>query len=291
MVDRYIEWLRLLGRSERTQYLRRRMLERLADWLDPVPLLEATPELLVEWRKQLTVGPDSVSQYVSHVRPFYAWCEAHELIARDPSRRIPVPPASARVPHPAPEDDVLAAVESARERIRPWLVLAAWQGMRCCEIARLRRDRVLDKARPRMIYIARDATKGGRERMLPMLQPVWDELRRHGVPAEGWMFRRRDHQPMGRNSDGIVSSLANAHLASWGITMHELRGYFATKMLDATGNIRLVQDLLGHVSPATTAIYTLVPLRSAAEAMQTFPAIPRRVPGESSGKETALCSR
>jgi site-specific recombinase XerD len=42
------------------------------------------------------------------------------------------------------------------------------------------------------------------------------------------------------------------------ITPHSMRHYFGTKMLDETGDLALVQDLLGHASPQTTRVYTEV---------------------------------
>ena len=55
------------------------------------------------------------------------------------------------------------------------------------------------------------------------------------------------------------SQVANQHLHAVGlpVTLHQLRHRFATATLETSrGNLRLVQDLLGHEDPKTTAIYT-----------------------------------
>ena len=275
-VDAHIEYLALLGRSERTRYLRCRMLGQLADAIAPVPLLSATPELILGWRKSLTVAPDSIAQYVGHIKIFYAWCDQSGLLqGADPARWVPVPPMMPRGPRPPADEDVLAAVACAGERIRPWLVLGGWQGLRPVEIARLRRDRVMETHQPPALLIARGATKGMRERVLPLSGYVLAELQAHGLPSRGYLFLRHDHG-RGPNSPGLVSKLANEHLREWGFTLHQLRHWYATRMLLLTNNVRMVQDLLGHASPATTAIYTAWVNKSAATAMASFPVPPGR---------------
>lgn len=85
---------------------------------------------------------------------------------------------------------------------------------------------------------------------------VWTEIR-VALPRRGWVYPRRDGRP-GHISAGSVSQLCNAHLSACGLqeTMHQLRHRFGTATYAATRDLRVVQELLGHGSPATTAIYT-----------------------------------
>ena len=53
------------------------------------------------------------------------------------------------------------------------------------------------------------------------------------------------------------------------MTPHSLRHAFATKMLEATGDLALVQDMLGHSSPATTRIYAKVSSKRLRDAHRT----------------------
>jgi hypothetical protein len=74
-------------RADQTVYARRRALARLARFLHPVLLLDATPELLADWRASLRpLARNSVTSYVSHVRQFYAWADAEGLVSADPAR-------------------------------------------------------------------------------------------------------------------------------------------------------------------------------------------------------------
>lgn len=283
IIERHIEYMRLRGRSDDTRYYRARILARLAAWMAPVDLVDADKDLLTEWIKGLTASQDTIAQYIGQLRVFYKWAEGEDLLpSRDPARRLPVPACAHRLPRPPADPDVMAALAAAPERIRPWLALAGWQGLRAKEIALLRRDAVMDRHEPPVLLVVSDATKGRRERAIPLSPVVLAELRAHGMPAKGYLFRRADHAT-GPNRPGRVSHVANEHLAEWGYTLHQLRHWYATRLLAETHDLRLVQHMLGHVSPATTSVYTAYDLASATAAMSAFPEIPgRRIPGSSS---------
>ena len=127
------------------------------------------------------------------------------------------------------------AVATAPPRVRPWLVLAAWAGFRACEVAKLRRENVLDTAAPPVLLVASDATKGTRERIVPMSVFVLAELRVAGLPHNGWVFRRHDGRH-GPNAPWTVSHLANSHLADCGAdaTLHQLRHRFGSSLYKET---------------------------------------------------------
>src|SRR5260370_914737 len=79
--------------------------------------------------------------------------------------------------------DLFDALDGAPPRIRRWLVLAGWAGLRAVEIALLRRECVLDAAVQPVLLIAADATKGPNERLVPMSAFVLGELCDYGLPA------------------------------------------------------------------------------------------------------------
>ena len=142
--------------------------------------------------------------------------------------------------------------------MRAWLVLAAWAGLRAMELAALRREDVHEHDDPPMLVV-RDG-KGQKGRAVPLSRLVLDELApildAHDS-AHPWLFPSRlDHRRS--VSAGTVSNLANEHLRSLGNpdTLHSLRHRFASELYRVTLDLRLCQEMLGHASPATTAIYT-----------------------------------
>jgi integrase/recombinase XerC len=270
-IARHLEHLRLRGRAPGTIYQRRRALARLAAAL-PVPLLDATAGMLTEWRAGLTVGDLAVAHYVSHAREFYAWGLAAGLVDANPVDGLPVPPVGRRLPRPIGEESLFAAITSASDRIRPWLVLAAWAGLRAKEIACLCRHNVLDTARPPGLLIVREATKGRTERFVPLSAFVLGELL-PCLPASGWVFRRRDGRP-GPNRPWRISKLANDHLHGCGIpeTLHQLRHRFATQAYAVGHDLRVVQELLGHQYAESSAGYAAINCADAVAAVEAIPA-------------------
>lgn len=252
-VNGYLEHLRLSGASETTVYTRQCALAR-ADAAIPAGLLEADQATLLDWRRRLTLADATICQYVSHIRCFYRWACKQGLCAADPAAELPAPRCRRRVPRPIGEDDLFQAVTTAPPRILPWLVLAAWCGLRACEIAGLRREDVLDTA-PRPVLLL-ERTKGGAQRVVPLHPYVLAVLRSCGLPASGYVFRRRDGQH-GPNTPHQVSQLCNRYLHGRGVTatLHQLRHRFGTETYRASHDLRAVQELLGHASPVTTAGY------------------------------------
>ena len=209
---------------------------------------------------------------------FYAWAVEAGLIGVSPAIAIPIPRAGRGLPRPIAETDLIGALDAAPERIRLWLVLAAWCGLRACEIAYLRAENILLHASVPRLHIAADATKGLTEHMVPLCTFARGEIADARLPATGWAFRRRDGQA-GPNRPALVSHLANDHLHGCGIasTIHKLRHRFATEFYDSSGHDLLaLRDVLGHKSIQSTTIYTLVRSPAAAKAVEGIPA-PRRL--------------
>lgn len=258
-LDEFGAWLLLRGlRAETTIKQRRSILGMVARAVGG-DLLAATDRDLAAWQRSRTFTAQSHRTYVSHVREFFKWAVAEGLVAEDPTGRLVRPKVARRLPRPIPEDALLRAVLTApTSRIRAWLVLAGWAGLRAMEIAALRREDVHEAAQPPMLEV-RDG-KGNKGRAVPMSRLVVDELRpileAHDGP-DGWLFLAWDRTDRPVKA-GSVSNHCNEHLRSLGLTntLHTLRHRFASELYRVTLDLRLTQEMLGHASPATTAIYT-----------------------------------
>jgi len=270
-VARNLRYLQLRGRSEQTISARRWLLLRVQDAIG-CPLTEASAASLAAWREGLAVDRDTVRTYVSHVRQFYVWARREGLVDTDLAADLPVPPRRRRLPRPIGEEDLLRALEGAPPRIRPWLALAGWAGLRAKEIALLRREHVLEHARQPGIYIATDATKGADERWIPMHPVVRQALLEHGLVTSGWVFRRADGRP-GPNRPDLVSHLANRYLHGAGIpeTLHQLRHRFGTQAYAVTRDVKRVQQWMGHRYSASTDGYVKISDADAAAAIALIP--------------------
>jgi integrase/recombinase XerC len=195
--------------------------------------------------------PASRRSYLSTVRTFCTWCGESGLMTADPTVGV------RRVREPRHMPRALSAGQMARLRLvlpdlRAEVVveLMAGCGLRCCEVARLQSADY--DAAGRTVFVV---GKRGDERVLPVPGSVADHL-------DAWAAGR----PPGRLV-GLSASSLSRMVTGWmddagiktgprdGISAHALRHTFASDMLDRCGNVRVVQEALGHVSLATTQRY------------------------------------
>jgi site-specific recombinase XerD len=251
------------------------ILNRLAVWLrvnHDLDVEGATEPVLREWRTSLTtrgLARASIHHYVATVQGFYLWATRCGLVLKDPSWQVPKPGRRRMVPRPIHEQSLVLAVETASHRIRPWLVLAAWAGLRAIEIAQLERQDIYEgEDRPYMIVRG----KGDKERHVPLAPYVWEALLLHGMPSRGRVFRRVDGAPV---TPGIVSQQCGIHLKGLGIanTLHSFRHRFGTIAVEH-GDIRELQEVMGHASLNQTSGYVRANTERAHRMVHAIPAGP-----------------
>jgi site-specific recombinase XerD len=102
--------------------------------------------------------------------------------------------------------------------------------------------------------------KGNKERLVPLPQPILDDLGRVWLTHHNrrWLFpNRRGDAPLDERvlRDSFAAAAAAAGIQP-GATPHWLRHSYATRLLESGVDTRVVQVLLGHARIATTVIYT-----------------------------------
>lgn len=270
VISAHLDDLRRRGLRPTTIYQRRRALVRLAQFLDPTPLTDAERAEIESWIFDARrLSPEAQAAEISHLHGFYLWALDVGLVEIDPMARTRRPRIPHRLPRPMADEDLELAIASAPVRIKPWLLLAAYAGLRCAEIAQVRAEDVL--WRESVLVITE--SKGGSNTSVPLSPWLVDQLRLCDLPTRGWLFRRADGRP-GPNKPWIISSLGNRYLRSVGVnaTMHQARHWFGTHTLRASGgNVRTAQEALRHVSIASTQRYTYVAPAEVAAAVALLP--------------------
>jgi site-specific recombinase XerD len=284
LIGSFGDHLRLERRlSANTVAAYRRDLIHLATFLqrNRTSLLEADRHALRRFLAQqhaLGYARASIARRVAAVRAFYRWCVAGGRSAADPSSLLGRPKVVNRLPTVlrAGEADLLVEAPPTRPgrdpenrveaavalRDRAILELLYGSGLRVSESAGLTIDSV-DLVRGRVRVMG----KGSKEREVPMSEPSVEAVRdwmRAGRPclaseASPALFFNRKGRPIGtRDIRALVEGYSRRLLPGRRVTPHTLRHSFATHLLEGGADIRVVQELLGHASVATTQRYTHV---------------------------------
>jgi integrase len=224
------------------------------------PLAEATPAELKAWQaapplRGTTKKPASMHNDIVHLTVYFRWLVATDRREDNPTvkgLRRPRKIHRGRGPTPIPEVDLRRALDSADREMRLWLQLGANCGLRCMEIATLQAEDVVDGIKPKLRVLG----KGEKERVVTLPTALRDELLADDMPSAGYLFARMDGSG-GPPSAMRVSERVNDYLHALGITVtaHSLRHRFGTKLYEATGDLFLVAEQMGHSSVDTTRMY------------------------------------
>lgn len=239
------------GLRDATIVSRRRVLRALETHLGG-PLLDADQDEIESWVYGLRLSDRSRYTYIGAVASFFEFARRRGLREDDPTRDIVRPRLKRLLPRPASPDDIAYAIGAAEPKMAAWLSLGVFQGLRCFEIAQVRReDLLLDQTPPKLV-IANG--KGGRQDIMSLNEAAELALRNYGLPRSGFLFIARTGQPYRPAS---VSSAISRYLRSIGIdaTAHRLRHLFITSVWEQTHDLRVTQETARHSSPTTTAGY------------------------------------
>lgn len=274
IVGRYLDHLRVRNLRRWTVYNRRCALARLGRWAGG-PILYLTETDLRRWQQQRAseIQPEPLRTELSHARQFYRWCVRDGYLDVDPTARLDMPRVHRHLPRPIHDGVLAEAMAQADPAMLAILALAAFAGLRACEIADLDWSEVGSRDRSARLIVREG--KGGNGRAVPMSSPLIAAL--DALPnRRGPVIPRADGRA-GHNQAHTISHRANDYLHGIGIpdTLHSLRHRFGTVTYQSCRDIRAVQELLGHASPTTTAIYAAASgevARSAVDAAGTLAA-------------------
>ncbi len=284
-IDAYVRHIAIeRGLSDHTVAAYRRDLAQYSAWLTAhgvVDITAVTPAQVADFAAerasaQPPPAASSLARLQSSVRGLHRHLVREGLADDDPTGRLRPPKAPRRLPKaltvdqvvalldaagPAPGDDVPAEAVQLRDRALLELLYAT--GARVSEVVTLDVDDVAD----RDVLLLRG--KGSKERIVPVgsyaraavdayLTRARPELSRRGRGGPRLFLGARG-APLSRQSAWLVIQAAaeKAGLTAH-VSPHTLRHSFATHLLSGGADVRVVQELLGHASVATTQIYTHV---------------------------------
>ncbi|WP_238452087.1 tyrosine-type recombinase/integrase [Micromonospora sp. 4G55] len=263
MIDAHCTHLRYRGRSENTIRDAAKLLRRLDREL-PAGLPVATLPELEAW---LAHNPNWSAQtretYRLHMVRFFRWAvrPSDPWVDDDQCTKLEPITVPASLPRPALTEHVRAACTQLPTPWRYHCILAAYAGLRPCEIARLRREDVTEQ----VMYVMRG--KGGKRRAVPTHPVIWTAV----APLRPGLITYR-HSGATVTPAWVSQRTADQlHKHDLPITLYNLRHWFATRVQEGQGDLRVTQELMGHSSPNTTSIYTQVVNSRGRAAVATLP--------------------
>ena len=203
----------------------------------------------------------SLQRLLSSCRSLFRQLIREGALAHDPLTGVRGPKVRRKLPQVLDVDEAGALVETdsggkLAVRDRAMLELFYSSGLRLSELVNLRWiDLDLDGGEVRVLG------KGGKTRVVPVGRPAIGALRTLGT-AEGMqpdsaIFRGRGGAPINPRTVQLrMNKLALQQGLPKHVHPHLLRHTFASHMLESSGDLRAVQELLGHADIATTQIYT-----------------------------------
>ncbi|NTV15481.1 MAG: tyrosine recombinase XerC, partial [Desulfobulbaceae bacterium] len=215
----------------------------------------------------------SVARKLSALRTFFRFLLREGVIARNPVLPVAMPRHDRYMPAFLTVDEVFALVETPGGsdtfalRDRAILEMLYSTGVRVAELVGL------DLAQLDLVEeVVRVSGKGNKERLVPVGVPALEAIRAY-LPQRGQLLANRGRQERreemtalflnnrgrrltARSVERLVSDYAMRAGIVNRVTPHALRHSFATHLLEMGADLRVVQELLGHASLATTQRYT-----------------------------------
>ncbi len=245
----------------------RRDLGALQDWIDlhvgsDIGALQ-TEQLraFIASEHKRKLAPKTLQRRLSACRSFYQWLLRHGHIASNPAAGIRAPKAPRKLPQVLDADEAVRLVEVATDgplglRDRALLELFYSSGLRLSELCGLRwRELDLDGGLVTVLG------KGGKQRAIPVGSHARSALSAWKSELAGAndapVFPGRGGQPITPRAVQLrLKLLAQRQGLFKRVHPHLLRHSFASHLLESSGDLRGVQELLGHADIATTQIYT-----------------------------------
>jgi len=207
------------------------------------------------------LSPKSLQRRLSACRSFYHWLLRHGHVTANPATGVRGPKAPRKLPQVLDVDEAAQLVEVPVDaplglRDRALLELFYSSGLRLSELVGLRwRDLDLDGGLVTVLG------KGSRQRSVPVgshaLRALAEWRRESNGTSEGPVFPGRGGGPITARAVQLrLRVLAQRQGMFKRVHPHMLRHSFASHVLESSGDLRGVQELLGHADIATTQIYT-----------------------------------
>ncbi len=280
--------------SEKTIRNRRELLTTVARVTRRGPEVVTHEELLgvlgrPHPRTGLRLAAGTMQSERSYMQAFFRWLKKTKRRPDNPAKELPKIKVPRRRPRPLRVDQIEAMLDSGiYSRTRDIITIGALSGLRLGEIVKIRGEDV-----DIIGMTIRSTRKGALDHLLPLHPELLEMCSRY--PLRGWWFpspypNRQfpgggGHILMASASDRVSKAIRAAGVTDRRITGHSLRHFLATTLLRDGVSIRVVQEILGHASLATTQLYADVSSEDMQDGIVHAPPLPHR---KKSGRQSRV---
>lgn len=234
--------------------------QSLHDWSQLQP--RAVESLMLSWRRR-EVGIPSIQQRLAALRSFCDYLLENNQLDSNPARLVQAPKAGRRLPKNLDVDAMSHLLDeepvgdmALRDRCMFELMYSS--GLRLAELVSLD---VVDINQSRELRVT---GKGNKTRIVPFGKEAERWLKRWLTARRQWPGGFEDALFLSQQGKRLSARSVQLRLKKWGLQRgipdnlhpHKLRHSFAAHMLESSGDLRAVQELLGHANLSTTQIYT-----------------------------------
>lgn len=218
----------------------------------------------------------TVARKLAAIRSFFQFCIRKKWLEDNPAKIVATPKQEKHVPSFLSEDEMAQFLDLPQTtqpldlRDKTVLELLYATGMRVSELAGLNLDDLSFSER-----LVRVRGKGKKERLIPFGRKAEDSLvfyirsrpqiNKGKIEAEALFLNYRGKRLSSRSVERIVDKYIRFTAVQRKISPHSLRHSFASHLLSRGADLRVIQELLGHESLATTQKYTHLNLRQLLE--------------------------
>ena len=275
-VEEFLAHLRVERRlSSHTQTTYANSLRRFVQSSAPPDLKDTTVFDIrdhISWLRSRKLAPASIRNTLSCLRTFFEFQLRKRRVEFNPAKSVRGPKLNKKIPNVL-DVDVTTQLATAESRTQPKhlrnraiIELLYSSGLRLSELVNLNVSDIDFRAR-----MAHVLGKGNKTRSVPVGRHAivalhaWLACRQNTNPNAPLFTGQKDQRIAARTVQVICKKLGVKVLGSNAVHPHLLRHCFASHVLESSGDLRAVQELLGHEDIGTTAIYTHVDFQQLAK--------------------------
>ncbi len=258
------------GLSARTIKAYHRDLDQLLRFLATEQISQATQvtqhhiRALIAQQHRRGLGGKSLQRMLSAIRSFYRWMLREGIARNNPATQVRAPKNPRHLPVTLDVDSISQLLDIPCDtplaiRDKAIMELFYSSGLRLSELAGLHWEQI-DLPSGMLTVVG----KGNRSRMVPVGRMAAEALLEWRKVRSQFTSFEQPHIFVSRQGNPLATRSIQARIRYWAkrqglpqnIYPHLLRHSFASHMLESSGNLRAVQELLGHADISTTQVYT-----------------------------------